>query len=209
MFKILTLLNGPIEENCHVIHQEGSAQAVVIDPGSSPDQLKAALDAAGLKPVLLLATHGHFDHVGAVDALAKAYGAPFYCPGADLEMLEALEDTFLFYGMGPTKKPSVDRELKGGEILDASGIRLEVIPTPGHTPGGVCYYHRESGSLFSGDTLFAGSVGRSDFPGGDHEQLIVGIKARLLSLPDDTKVYPGHGEATSIGHEKLKNRFLV
>lgn len=204
--KIQTLLNGPIEQNCYVL-SEGS-QALVIDPGSSPEELMAAMDKAGVKPVLILATHGHFDHVGAVNALSQTYGAPFAMHAADAPMLEVLEDTYAFYGMGSTKKPVITRELKDGDVINEAGIQLKVLHTPGHSPGGLCFYHEASGSLFSGDTLFRRSIGRSDFEYGDAEQLVAGIKAKLLTLPDSTKVYPGHGEPTSIGEEKKENAFL-
>lgn len=208
MLKIKTLLNGPIEENCYVLHLEGGSDAVVIDPGSSPEQLRQAIDTAGLKPVLILATHGHFDHVGAVHALALAYSAAFACHPLDQPQLDALEDTYMFYGMGSTKKPRINRELKDGDIIEAAGFSLKVIHTPGHTPGGLCFYHAESGSLFSGDTLFRRSIGRTDFEDGDHAALLKGIREKLLTLPHDCSVYPGHGDVTSIGEEKHENPFL-
>lgn len=206
-YEVVGLVNGPLEQNCWALHQAGSAEAVLIDPGSSPDELKAALDARGLKPVLILATHGHYDHVGAVDALAKAYGAPFAMAPADAFLLEALEDTFAFMGMGPTKQPTIDRTLAHGDSVQAAGLTLQVLATPGHTPGGLCFWHAESGSLFTGDTLFAGSVGRSDRE-QDHTALIAGIKRELFPLPDTAAVYPGHGEASTLGAEKAGNRFL-
>lgn len=208
MLKIRTLLNGPIEENCQVINMEGDATAIVIDPGSSAAQLKKAIDEAGLKPALILATHGHFDHVGAVYALCEAYQAPFACHPADSEILDTLEDTYMFYGMGTTRRPKISREIKDGEIIEAGPIRLRAIHTPGHTPGGLCFYHEESKSLFSGDTLFRHSIGRSDFEGGDASQLTQNIREKLFTLPDETRVYPGHGEATTIGDEKRENPFV-
>jgi hydroxyacylglutathione hydrolase len=207
MLNVITLLNGPIEENCYVIHEAGQAGAIVIDPGSSPDELKKAIDGAGLKPLLILATHGHFDHVGAVQALAEAYGAPFACHAAEEEMLEALEDTYMMYGMGKTKRPQISRRLADGELAEAGGVALTAIHTPGHTRGGLCFYHAPSQSLFSGDTLFRRSIGRSDFPGGDGAQLVKGIREKLFSLPPATKVYPGHGGPTSIGEELKENPF--
>ena len=207
MLNVITLLNGPIEENCYVIHETGLDQAIVIDPGSSPEQLKKAIDGAGLKPVLILATHGHFDHVGAVQALAEAYAAPFACHAAEEEMLEALEDTYMMYGMGKTKRPKIGRSLGDGELIEAGGVTLKAIHTPGHTLGGLCFYHAPSQALFSGDTLFRRSIGRSDFPGGDGAQLVKGIREKLFSLPPETKVYPGHGDATTIGEELAENPF--
>src|SRR6185503_18840228 len=192
MLQIRTLLNGPIEENCYVINREGKNEAWVIDPGSSAPQLRKAIDDAGLKPVLILATHGHFDHVGAVWALCEAYSAPFACHAADEPILDALEDSYMMYGMGKTKRPRITREIRPGETIEAGGLSLAALHTPGHTPGGICFYHQESGNLFSGDTLFRRSVGRSDFEGGDHAALLKNIKEKLFSLPDAVKVYPGH-----------------
>ncbi len=208
MLKIHTLVNGPIQENAYVLHLEGQVEAVVVDPGDEAGRLAEAIKALGLKPVLLLATHGHFDHVGAVDGLAKVFGAPFAMHAADKFLLERLEDTAAFYGQQPTKEPQVGQALKGGETLKVAGLELKVIATPGHTPGGLCFFHAESGSLFSGDTLFEGSVGRSDTEGGSHEVLIQSIHRQLLTLPDATRVYPGHGDATTIGDERKQNPHL-
>lgn len=208
MLQIRCLLNGPVQENCYLLHAQGEKECIVIDPGSSPQDLRAAIDATGLKPVLLLATHCHFDHVGAVHALAEAYQAPFACHALDLDRLEELEDNYAFYGMGSTKKPKVSRMIADGEVLELSGMRLKALHTPGHTPGSLCFYDAASACLFSGDTLFQDSIGRSDFPGGDHEQLLRSIKTKLLSLPPETKVYPGHGETTTIAHETTGNPFL-
>jgi hydroxyacylglutathione hydrolase len=203
-----SLVNGELEENCYLLQAPGRADCVVVDPGSSGAALVQACRDKGLSPALLLATHGHYDHVGAVHALQQAFGAPFAMHTEDAGLLDALEDTFAFYGWGPTQKPAVQRWLKGGEVLEAAGLSLDVLATPGHTPGGLCFYHAPSGTLFSGDTLFAGSVGRSDMEGGDGRALIAGIKAKLLTLPAETRVYPGHGPASTVGREAAGNRFL-
>ncbi len=208
MLQIHTLVNGPIQENAYVLQWPGQSEAIVIDPGDEAGRLAEAIRALGLKPVLLLATHGHFDHVGAVDGLAKAFGARFAMHGADGFLLERLEDSAAFYGQQPTKEPKVDQTLLGGETLKVGGIGLRVLATPGHTPGGLCFYHGESGSLFSGDTLFEGSVGRSDTEGGSHATLIQSIHRQLLTLPDATRVYPGHGDATTIAVERRQNPHL-
>lgn len=205
--EVHTLLNGPIEENCYFLRLVGAEQGILIDPGSDPALLRAGLDALGAKPVLLLATHCHFDHVGAVQALAQDYGIPFACHRADLELLDVLEDTFAFYGMGQTKKPAVDRLLESGELVEAAGLRLRVLATPGHTPGGLCFHDAEGGHLFSGDTLFHRSVGRSDMPGGDGALLLRSIKDKLYSLPPQTQVWPGHGPQTSIAAEQRENPY--
>jgi hydroxyacylglutathione hydrolase len=206
--QVEAFVNGSLEENCYLIYDSARAEAVVIDPGAEAERLCQLLDQRGLKPVLILATHGHFDHVGGVHLLQQRYGAPFGLAKADAELLDVLEDSYSFYGLGSTQKPHVDRWLMAGEWCQAGGLDLHVLGTPGHTRGGLCFYHPGSASLFSGDTLFAGSVGRSDFEGGDHGQLIGSIKAELLVLPDQTRVFPGHGEASTIGQERAENRFL-
>lgn len=207
-YQVHTLVNGPLEENCYALQVVGRPDCVLIDPGSAAPQLQGELQRLGLRPTLMLATHGHYDHVGAVHALAQWSQAPFAMAQGDEPLLDALEDTFAFYGMGDTHKPSVQRWLKAGETVEAAGLSLKVLGTPGHTPGGLCFWHAESQSLFSGDTLFAGSVGRSDMEGGDGAALIAGIKRELFPLPDDAAVYPGHGEHSSLGREKRENRFL-
>lgn len=207
-FAVHTLVNGPLEQNCYALQVQGSAECLLVDPGSDAAGLQAGLQRLGLKPALIVATHGHYDHVGAVHALAAWSGAPFAMAKADAPWLESLEDIFAFNGMGPTKQPSVQRWLQAGEDLEAAGLQLRVLGTPGHTPGGLCFWHEASQSLFSGDTLFAGSVGRSDMDGGDHAALIAGIKRELFPLPDTAIVYPGHGESSTLGAEKRGNRFL-
>lgn len=207
-FKVHTLVNGPLQQNCYALRVQGRPDCVLVDPGSSAAELKAGLESLGLKPALILATHGHYDHVGAVQALAEWSGAPFGMAREDEDWLESLEDTFAFHGMGPTQRPSVQRWLAPGEELEAAGLRLRVLGTPGHTRGGLSFWHAASGSLFTGDTLFAGSVGRSDMDGGDHAALISGIRREYFGLPDAAVVYPGHGEASTLGAEKKGNPFL-
>jgi glyoxylase-like metal-dependent hydrolase (beta-lactamase superfamily II) len=208
MLKIQTFVNGPIQENAYLLYEEGAKEAVLIDPGDEAGRLEKEIRALGVTVKLILATHGHFDHVGAVAALAKAFGATFGMQLADDFLLESLEDTAAFYGQQATKRPQVDLVLRGGESVGLPGLQLKVLATPGHTPGGLCYYHAESGSLFSGDTLFEGTIGRSDTEGGNHQQLIDSIHRELLPLPDDTRVYPGHGDNTSIGAERHRNPHL-
>jgi hydroxyacylglutathione hydrolase len=209
-YRIQTLVNGALEQNCYFIHAEGRKEGVLIDPGSSPAQLRKGLDQAGARPVLMLATHGHFDHIGAAQDLAEAYHCPFAMSRLDEALLDTLVDTSAFYGLGGTRRPKVDLWLDPSAKLDQAGLKIQVLATPGHTPGGLCFWHPESRSLFSGDSLFAGSVGRSDFEGSSHEQLIASIRRELLGLPDPDKilVYPGHGEATTLGEEMRHNPFL-
>lgn len=207
-YDLRCFVNGPLEQNCYFLGLEGRPDGVLVDPGSDPDLLRRGL--AGRVPALLLATHGHFDHIGAAAALAKAYGCPFAMARPDEFLLDDLEDAFAAYGMGPTERPGVDFWLEPGREVQAAGLTLKVLGTPGHTPGSVCFFHAGTSAVFSGDTLFAGTVGRSDFPGGDHGQLIASIRRELLSLPDldKVRVLPGHGEASTLGEEARHNRFL-
>jgi len=208
MLKIHCFVNGPVQENAYLLYAEGSREAVMIDPGDEGARLEKEARALGVEVKLILATHGHFDHVGAVSKLSKVFGARFAIHASDLFLLDVLTDMAAFYGQESSEKPEVHTALKAGDTVGVAGLELKVLGTPGHTPGGLCYYHAESGSLFSGDTLFEGSVGRSDTEGGDHAQLIASIHRELLTLPDSTKVYPGHGDATSIGAERRQNPHL-
>ncbi|MGH7443136.1 MAG: MBL fold metallo-hydrolase [bacterium] len=207
-YEVHTYLNGPLEQNCYYLRAEGAEDGILVDPGSNPDLLLQKLGA--WKPALMVATHGHFDHIGAVAALADRYGCPFAMARKDEALLESLEDSFEFYGMGHTRKPDVSFWLEAGKPVHAAGLTLKVLETPGHTPGGLCFFHAVSNSLFSGDTLFAGSIGRSDFEGSSHTQLIASIRRELFSLPelDLIRVYPGHGEASTLGEELRSNPFL-
>ncbi len=208
-FELHTWVQGTLEENCYFLRSQGAAQGVLVDPGSDPEGLKARLDACGAVPALIVATHGHFDHIGAVDALARAYGCPFAMAQADAPLLEVLEDSFSFYGLGSTVKPKVDFWLRSGP-LQAAGLTLEVLPTPGHTPGGVCFWHAPSRRVFTGDTLFVASVGRTDFEGSSHAQLLDSIRSRLFTLPEPDRItlHPGHGESGSLGQEMRHNPFV-
>jgi glyoxylase-like metal-dependent hydrolase (beta-lactamase superfamily II) len=205
---VRVFLNGPFEENCYLVWSSGSSLGFLIDPGSGPEKLLAECRSAGFQPSLILATHAHVDHVGAVAALKEATGAAFAMHPGDEGHLEMLEDAYAYYGMGSTKRPSVERRLEEGDEVEAGGLKLKVLHTPGHSPGSVCFYHATSETLFSGDTLFHRSVGRYDFPGGSREALQASIQSKLYALPDSVKVYPGHGPTTNLGDEKRLNPFV-
>ncbi len=192
--------------NCYIIGCETTKQAAVIDPGGNVDQIKQALKQHDLNLVMIINTHGHFDHVGGNRQLQEDSGAELLLHKEDLPVLASVSQHAAAFGLQTESSPLPSRELVGGETLTLGELKLQVIHTPGHSPGGICLYVDDT--LLVGDTLFAGSIGRTDLPGGNHQLLIDGIKEKLLSLPEETKVYPGHGPMTTIGEEKAHNPFL-
>ena len=195
-----------MRENAYIFYDETTGDGVVIDPGGEPEKLTAAIEREGICVRAILLTHGHCDHIGAVPDLKKIYDAPVVCGDGESPFLEdpGLNMSVRF---GETVSFTPDRTVYDGELLEYAGVRFAVIHTPGHTPGGCCYHCGEEKILFSGDTLFNNSIGRSDFYLGDHDALINGIVNKLYALPDDTAVLPGHGDATAIGREKKVNPF--
>ena len=204
---ISVLTVGPIQTNCYVVHQEGNSQCVVIDPGEEAAKIADFLKRKGLECKGILLTHGHFDHITGVAELAAATRAKTYAyeDEKDLMMDPALNGSSLM-GYEVALEPEV--LLKDRQNLEIAGMRFQVIHTPGHTQGGVCYYIEEEKALFSGDTLFCQSVGRTDFPTGKSSTLIHSIQDKLMPLPDDTMVYTGHEDMTTIGMERKYNPFL-
>jgi hydroxyacylglutathione hydrolase len=204
--KIEMIVNGPFQENCYLVWEEESKAAIFIDPGDEAERLLRTARFEDLDVRGVYATHGHIDHAGAAAAVCEALRVPFAIHPADAFLLEGLPDQARMFGLPPIAVPRVDRELKEGDAVEIGGARGEVICTPGHTPGGVCF--RFGDVVFVGDTLFAGSVGRTDLPGGSTRQLLQSIRERLLVLPDGVRAFSGHGPATSIGYEKKHNPFL-
>lgn len=200
---------GPVQENCFIVRARGSERAVMIDPGDEPERLLQAVEALGITTVeAILITHTHFDHIGAVAPVAKATGAPVYCPQLETQVLANIMEFVPWPGFGPFESYDADRTVAGGETLELAGLPLEVLFTPGHSPGHVTYAIREQNALFSGDVLFQGSVGRVDLPGGDWETLLGSIESLTQAFPPETTVYPGHGPLTTLGHERATNPFL-
>jgi len=200
---------GPVQENCFVVRERGSASAVLVDPGDEADRLLGALEQLGVQTVeAILITHTHFDHVGAVAPVARATGAPVYCPARETQVLANIMDFVPWPGFGPFESYDADHTVEGGETLELAGLSFEVIFTPGHSPGHVTYALPGEEALFSGDVLFQGSVGRVDLPGGDWPTLLSSIETLIDRFPGETTVYPGHMGVTTLGRERASNPFL-
>ncbi len=200
---------GPVQENCYVVRHKGSDRAVIVDPGDEADRLLEALDAleVGTLEAIIL-THTHFDHIGAVAPVARATGAPVYCPELETGVLANVMDYVPWPGFGPFESYDADHTVAGGESLELAGLRFEVLFTPGHSPGHVTWALRDAGVLFSGDVLFQGSVGRVDLPGGDWGTLLASIESLMDAFGPETTVYPGHMGITTLGRERATNPFL-
>lgn len=205
---IETLQLGPLATNCYIVHDEATGRAAVIDPGGDAQRVMSVLARHNLTLEAIIATHGHFDHVGAVHDLVLATGAQFLAGESELPVLKVTaEHALLLFGMSVPPPPVPDRLLRDGEDLMLAGARFRVAHTPGHSPGHVCLLG--DGVAFVGDVVFPGSIGRTDLPGGDYETLMQAIAKHILSLPDETVLYSGHGPATTVGRERRTNPFLV
>jgi glyoxylase-like metal-dependent hydrolase (beta-lactamase superfamily II) len=204
---------GPIQANCFILGCEATRQAVVIDPGDDTDRILSTLAGDQLTVVHIINTHGHFDHVGANKRLKDVTQADILIHRADAPMLSQLSSTAASWGLAAENSPAAGRLLEDGDTITFGTHTLTVLHTPGHTPGGICLYteYIQDGAprkaVFVGDTLFAGSIGRTDFPGGDFDTLINSIRTKLFSLEDEVTVYPGHMGNTTIGVEKRTNPF--
>jgi glyoxylase-like metal-dependent hydrolase (beta-lactamase superfamily II) len=200
---------GAIAENCFLLRRQGSDRILVVDPGEEAERILAAVEAMGGKVEAILLTHTHFDHVGAVAPVAAATGAPVYCPVIEVPVLADIMSFVPYEGFGPFESYDADETVAGGETLELAGLELDVIFTPGHSPGHVTYSVRGEDAIFSGDVLFQGSVGRVDLPGGDGPTLLESIRTLLDSHPDETVVHPGHMGLTTLGTERASNPFLA
>ncbi|HKH65157.1 MAG TPA: MBL fold metallo-hydrolase [Solirubrobacterales bacterium] len=199
---------GPVAENCFLLRRAGSDRLLVVDPGEEAERILAAIGATGAKAEAILITHCHFDHIGAVTPVAEATGAPVYCPEIEVPILEDIMAFVPWEGFGPFESYTPDEIVRGGETLELAGLELDVVFTPGHSPGHVSYAVRGENALFSGDVLFQGSVGRVDLPGGDGPTLLASIGQLLDNFPDETVVHPGHMGLTTLGAERATNPFL-
>ena len=204
---IRMMVLGPVQTNCYFLINEDTKEVLIVDPADRAQKIIEWINSEGLKPVAILLTHGHFDHIMGVQGVKKEYGIPIYASKDEVEVL-ANPQINVSTMMGAYLSMKADELFSDGDVLELAGMKLKVISTPGHTIGSVCFYMEAEKVLISGDTLFEASVGRSDFPTGSSRQLIESIKTRLFVLPDDTDVFPGHGGTTNIAYEKAHNPFI-
>ncbi len=204
--RMTRMVVGAIATNCYIVSDENTKKAFIVDPGGDAERIKNKVAESGLTVEAILLTHGHFDHMMAVDELRDCYGAKVYLGEAEKELIaNAQQNVSAMFGKPMTT--TADVFVKDGEILNIAGFSIQVIATPGHTKGGVCYYMKEQEAAFSGDTIFQCSVGRTDFPGGSQSELSRSIREKLFVLPDDTQLFPGHGDSTVVSYERKYNPF--
>ena len=206
--KIENFVLGPVGTNCYIVINEGTKECFLVDMAACPPELVSHIKNSGLTVKAVLLTHGHFDHIMGLDRFLEEFPAPVYACAAEKELLESpqlnsssgmLGQPYTFHGA---------QYVKDGDLLDIAGMKIQVIQTPGHTIGGCCYYIADEQTLFSGDTLFRASIGRTDLPTGSMGALVRSVTEKILVLPDETRVYPGHMEETTVGYEKKYNPFL-
>ena len=202
------IIVGLFQENCWVIGSRRTREGIVVDPGDEPDRILELARDMGVNVKLIVNSHAHVDHIMGVPGVQRATGARLLLHPGDTEIARgAVRSAQRWLGYQPEPPPDPDAPLGDGDVVEVEGLQLQVIHTPGHTPGSVCFY--TEGLLFSGDTLFLSSIGRTDLPGGDYGQIMSSIVGRLLELPDETIVLPGHMRETRIGHERRTNPFIL
>jgi glyoxylase-like metal-dependent hydrolase (beta-lactamase superfamily II) len=200
---------GPLACNCSVIGDETTREAMVIDPGAEVEEIMAIVRRHGLTVKQIVITHGHIDHVGGAIKLRQLTGAPILLNQNDYGLLKTADQVAAWLGMEPPGKIDIDQNLSAGDVVGVENLKAAVMHTPGHTEGSVCLYFAPQQKLIAGDTLFAGSIGRTDLPGGNFKKIIDSLKGPVMSLPDETVVVPGHGPLTTIGEERETNPFIL
>ncbi len=205
MIEYKTITVGALETNCYIIF-DGKNNAIIIDPGGEPEKIQSFIERKNLKPLRIINTHGHADHCGGNRFFKEKYSIPISIHKDEIEILNSFENKFIFPLMGGRPSPAPDRLLEDGEMIRFGEINLRIIHTPGHTPGSISIF--TDGILFSGDLIFSGSVGRTDLPGGSWKELLNSIKNKILTLPDETLILPGHGPSTTVKEERENNPFI-
>ncbi|HEY7099310.1 MAG TPA: MBL fold metallo-hydrolase [Terriglobales bacterium] len=200
---------GPLQCNCSVIGDEGTREAIVIDPGDEIEEVLAILHKNNLSVKQIVITHAHIDHVGGAMKLRAATGAPILLNQNDYELLKILDEQANWVGMASPGKVEIDQSIGQADTVTAGTLNASVLHTPGHTEGSICLYFPSENKLIAGDTLFAGSIGRTDLPGGSMRKILNSLHEKLMALPDDTIVVPGHGPLTTIGEERENNPFII
>lgn len=208
MMKIENFVLGPVGTNCYIVINEETKECFLVDMAACPPELVSHIKNSELTVKAVLLTHGHFDHIMGLDRFLEEFPAPVYACAAEKELLESAQLNSSSGMLGQPYTFHGAQYVKDGDLLDMAGMKIQVIQTPGHTIGGCCYYIADEQTLFSGDTLFRASIGRTDLPTGSMGALVRSVKEKILVLPDETRVYPGHMEETTVGYEKKYNPFL-
>jgi len=207
--QVHTVVVGPFAVNCYLLWDQKTSEGVIIDPGAEAEEIAEEIDEFNIVPKAILLTHGHGDHIAAVAELKKMFNVPLYVGRGEEGLLSDPGANISAFFDHPIVAPTPDCVVEDEELISVGGIELRVLATPGHTAAGVCYLEESAGRLFCGDTLFAGSIGRTDLTGGDYVRLISSIQKKILTLPDNVLVFPGHGPQTTVGTERGSNPFLI
>ena len=212
MIHIEQFIFNPFQENCSIVW-DNDGRCAVVDPGyidAERNDIVALIERKNLKPVCILLTHAHFDHIYGVADFARTYNVPVYMSAKETYTIEHTNPYVCgLYGLNLPEVPETFAPVRNGDVIEVGSLRFEVLETPGHSVGGVCYLERKEGVLFSGDTIFAGAIGRTDHPGGDYDLMMKGIWEKIMCLDGETAIYPGHGPATDIATERMTNPFLL
>ncbi len=209
VMKLQTIVVGPFAVNCYLYWNEERQEGIIIDPGADKDQIIESVKNADFSPKAIFLTHGHGDHIAAVKDIKENYDIPLYIGAGEEELLSNPSANVSAYFDQPIVSPPADVSLADEDLVSIGSVEFLVLATPGHSPGGVCYLDQKEGILFTGDTLFAGSIGRTDFPGCSTEKLLDSINKKIMKLPDEIICFPGHGPQTTVGTERNSNPFLI